>query len=551
MVFVIAWTLHNIAQRENLLRSATYSASAPLPVDLVVDWFPGAATVATAGNDHGLQEVRDDDAKLLGYVGLTLPTAAHVIGYRGPSQSLIAFDADGQHVLGVKCLESQDTPEHFASVLKDSNFFKQFRGWSWNQASGKMDAVSGATLTSLAIAESVVVRLGGEKPSLRFPDVLTLEEAQAFWPEATAITAISTDRIRVIGPEREQLGSILRTGVLVDTIEGYQGPTEVMLAFDLEERCKGIRLRKSYDNQPYVGYVKTEASFWKRFRGRSAAELARIDPKQDGIEGVSGATMTSLAVAETIPETLRRDRDRSDRAKLQSKTAQRQQNIHLRAHDFATLLIVIGALGMAHSSLRGQRWLRRSWNVMLVAYFGMITGNLLSQALIFGWIQGGIAWRLAPGLATVAAVAVLWPSLSKRNVYCHHLCPHGAAQQLVRGWGGNGKASPRWHAIMSWFPGVLLVAIILITALKVPLNLANLEPFDAYLWRIAGWASITLALGSLLLATRYPMAYCQYGCPTGRMLEYFRRTGRSDRWSRSDTFVLLLLIAIQYRPFTE
>ncbi len=145
---------------------------------------------------------------------------------------------------------------------------------------------------------------------LRFPNALTLADAQKFWPETERIELKKTDHADVFAASNQPLGSLLRSGQLVDAIEGYQGPSEVLIAFDTNKQTISIKLRESYDNQPYVRYVQTEAGFWKRYKQKSLDELALMDPEREGIEGVSGATMTSKAVAATIPEAIRRELSR-------------------------------------------------------------------------------------------------------------------------------------------------------------------------------------------------------------------------------------------------
>lgn len=78
-------------------------------------------------------------------------------------------------------------------------------------------------------------------------------------------------------------------------------------------------------------------------------------------------------------------------------------------------------------------------------------------------------------------------------------------------------------------------------------NLAAWEPFDAYIWYVAGFSSLLLAGGSLVLSAVIPMAYCRFGCPTGRLLEYIRRTARSDSVTIADGCAALLAVAAWLR----
>lgn len=54
----------------------------------------------------------------------------------------------------------------------------------------------------------------------------------------------------------------------------------------------------SYDYEPYVTYVRDDAYFTHVYDDLLLEKLVTLDVKAAGVEGVSGATMTSRAVAE-------------------------------------------------------------------------------------------------------------------------------------------------------------------------------------------------------------------------------------------------------------
>ena len=83
-----------------------------------------------------------------------------------------------------------------------------------------------------------------------------------------------------------------------------------------------------------------------------------------------------------------------------------------------------------------------------------------------------------------------------------------------------------------------------------PLDLAEVEPFDAYLIRTAGIATVVIAVIGLVAAAVIPMAYCKYGCPTGFVLSFVRSHGPADRFSRRDlvaAMLLLLVVALSWQ----
>ena len=81
----------------------------------------------------------------------------------------------------------------------------------------------------------------------------------------------------------------------------------------------------------------------------------------------------------------------------------------------------------------------------------------------------------------------------------------------------------------------------------VPFDLAGIEPFDAYLVRNAGAATVAVAVAGLVAAAVVPMAYCRYGCPTGMVLSFVRSHGKADGFGRRDLAagaVVALVVAL-------
>jgi NosR/NirI family nitrous oxide reductase transcriptional regulator len=521
-------------------RTAEQTAVSIFDVDvkLISDVTENVAEANFLGS--GLWELRDVNENAAGFAALTLPDAAHVIGYRGPSNVLLILNEQLQ-VIAAKLVSSDDTPEHVGAIRKDEFFFPQFNGWTLGDPDGftDVDATSGATLTGLAIAEAIAVRLGSEKPSLRFPDDLNAADLKSVFDTPVDLTIIPLDSVeaQIVDAAGIEIGRLIRTGPLADSVAGYQGPSEVIMALDADGRTQQLSLRRTYDNKPYVNYLNDEPWFWQTFREKRLQQLATLDLEEEQVEGVSGATMTSVAVAETIVTAARQYEERQSAAATQIQRVK----IHWTRHDTSTAFVLFGAIVIGMTRLRGSRRVRIGWNVMLAGYFGLVTGNLISLAVVTGWAAQGFAWRLAPGMAAVLVISFILPVTTKRNLYCSHICPHGAIQQLVRR-GVRWKNGVRWLRRMKWLPGITLGSAVVVTLLKLDWNLAAWEPFNAYIWYVAGTSSIVLAVVSIMVSSAVPMAYCRYACATGRLLEYLRRTARSDHFSPADGVLLALLV---------
>lgn len=497
-------------------------------------FFPGANRVELRDPGRGLYYVTDARGDTLGCLLTTAPFTDRIIGYSGPNNLLVALDRSGA-VAGLELVSSGDTPEHVERVRRDPRFLRSFVGWKPGQGPlPKIEGVSGATLTSYAIAEGLEQRLAGDAPSLRFPDPLTLDEVRGVFTNAARLEPDKA-RQRVRDGGGRLLGYAIRTSPQADNVPGYRGPTECLVALAPDARTVvAVRLRRSYDTEAYVDQVRRAESFLKRFVGRDLGELAGFDFASEKVEGVSGATLTARAVAEGI-------RRRSD-VELKGRAPRPGWRPALR--DWALAVVVAGALVMSFSFLRGHRAVRVAWQLLLVGYVGVVNHDLLSLAVLGGWAAHGLALRAAPGLVLLAAAALIVPWSTRRQLYCHQICAHGAAQQLLgqlvrRRW----TPPPRVARALQRLPALLLGLALIAVLAGIPLDLAQLEPFDAWVWRAAGGVTLILAVAGLAASLFIPQAYCHFGCPTGALLSFVRTTGSSDRWGRRDGAALALLAA--------
>ncbi|MCF7785119.1 MAG: FMN-binding protein [Prosthecobacter sp.] len=537
------WRIALLALAVMAIRRSHSPAAVELTVDRVHDFFPAAVAMTS---QNGMQVVKDASGITLGHVMQTSPEADDIIGYSGPTNTLIALDSRGK-VLGLRILSSGDTTDHLAEVVRERAFFKQFTDKKAAElANLQPDAVSGATLTSSAISEGVLRRMGkSATTSLRFPDTITLDEVKKLEPRAAKLreSKAHPGSQEVLDETGAVIALAVRTAPASDGTVGYKGPSDTFMLMDASgTTLRGIALRRSYDTEQYVGYVTGDAAFLKTFDGMTTEKIAHIDFNTAGVEGVSGATQTSYGIAEGI-----RVRAESLLHEVEARRSWWQQ-IRWRWQDSGHVAILLAAFVMAFTPLRGRAWCRHLHHVLLVIYGGFIAGEMLSQGLLAGWATHGTPWRNAHGLVLLAAVALLGPVFTSKQLYCHHICPHGALQQLlVRRLPWQWSPSKRLDKLLSKLPFVLLALVLFSVVWALPVNLNALEPFDAYLFRVAGWASIIIAIGGLLWSLFTPLAYCRYGCPTGALFKLLRFTGDGDRFGVRDwlaalcvTFVLLL-----------
>ena len=135
---------------------------------------------------------------------------------------------------------------------------------------------------------------------------LTISEVRPMFPNAESIDDDAGPRggAFIRDASGGQIGYVVRTSPHTDAIIGYRGWTDTLVVFDATLHVAGVRIRSSEDTREHVGDVKGDPYFLKTWNGKPWEEVARRTPVEMGIEGVSGASMTSMAVAEAIQRRL-------------------------------------------------------------------------------------------------------------------------------------------------------------------------------------------------------------------------------------------------------
>ena len=394
---------------------------------------------------------------------------------------------------------------------------------------------------------------------------VVVDEAKSFFPAATTLRPDSSarDGFFILDREGRELGYAVRTQPQCQDIIGYCGVTDTLIVLDRDWKILGLKVRKSDDTRDHVRDVVMDRRFLKKWNGMTWDAAAELNLKKAGIEGVSGATMTSMAIARSVKARLQANRDQI--------VARPELHFGWRDWGMVAVLALAGVMAFGKSEWR-HRW-RRAYQVVLIVYVGFVSGDLIAQSLIAGWTRGGIPWSTAPGLVLLVAAAFLVPWATRKPLYCHHVCPHGAAQELIgrmrarlgaRAVGPQGSnCGPAAHAPrkqfalpagvvrgLEYLPMALLLFVLVMALLALPFELAGIEAFDAYLVRSAGIATIGVAIVGLVASFFVPQAYCRFGCPTGALLNFVRARGPTDHFSRRDAGALVFVaiaVAINWK----
>jgi NosR/NirI family transcriptional regulator, nitrous oxide reductase regulator len=474
--------------------------------------------------DEGWHPLLDAEEELLGWVTGTNPQARKVQGYAGPSELVVVADVQ-RKVRRISLLRTADTAGHVEMVRRDGAFWAQWDGKPEREL-GSYESpvlVSGASLTSDAMARGLAARFGANEAENFFAKELLVDDVKQWFPAASQIVETAKRGSYEVRDGEKLLGSVMRSARMGVMERGYNGASDVLVAVDADgDKVLGVALWETRDNEPYTTDVRDELRFVNGYAGKGLAEVVGNEVHADYLL-VSGASMTARAVHGTVREMLRR-------FLLVEKAASVPWQWSV------SLLWLVAGVWLGFRGGKKSRVVYALCSVMA----GLVLGWMVGQDQLLGWARHG--WRTPPALPLIAmtAVALLIPALTGKNVYCSRICPHGAAQTLAGMVMKKRRTLPaKWHRAFSAVPWLSLLAIWALALAGARLPFAHAEPFEV--WSTGFVALLPAALFTIGIVAAFflPQGYCHYGCPTGALLKFL--THAPGRWTRRDSIAAVLV----------
>jgi nitroreductase len=334
---------------------------------------------------------------------------------------------------------------------------------------------------------------------------VSVAQVRDLFPEAVTLApgAESYPSWQVLDEDGMLLGTVVVSGPDTARVTGYGGPTPVAVGLDEDGDVFGVVLLANSESEGYLQDA-IDSGLLESWNG-----LPVTAALQKNVDAVSGATMSSSSIIETVRLTLQPlTRGREGVPASPTVTA-------VTVAVWAVLVLDLVCFFM----YRTWRRVRTAALVLNVAVLGFLAGTMLSLAQLSGWSLHGIfgrAW-LTSGIMLVLAVAL--PLFTRRDFYCAHVCPFGSFQELVGRLRRAKTRTPKWlGTLLRTLRGMVLGSAWLVLVAGVGADFTVAEPFAAFQFRVAPANVVLLAVIFLTLSLFVPRVWCRYLCPTGRLL---------------------------------
>ena len=338
--------------------------------------------------------------------------------------------------------------------------------------------------------------------------------------EAAAKIFAAAEKFEKIGAEcvydvfdksSENIGRVFYAKPNETSVGGFGGNLRVVVGIDRNGNVAGVELGDNYESVGFIERVRNEG-FFGNWSGLSIADAAEAE-----VDTVSGATMSTRAIKSMVALNLSKYGGMELR-----KNSAGTEPVWLEIVVFLLLAYSLFAFFCPQKTAK----FRIFHLAALAAVFGFVGGFALSIESFRNWtVSASIA--LVP--AVILALALVAALVTGKNFYCTFVCPFGAMQELF------GKIplpkknfSPKFMKKVTIFKVILLVALYILMILKIVADFTVFEPFSAFKFGAAAVPSLVIAAVFLVISLFTSRPWCRFFCPTGTLLNMFRKNDRSE-----------------------
>jgi len=314
----------------------------------------------------------------------------------------------------------------------------------------------------------------------------------------------------LVNNQGEEQGKVIKSISFSKKVYGYAGTIPMLIFINSENVIEKIHLLDNYETPRFLRSV-VNGGVVEQWIGINVSEaLGHKNP-----DFVSGATMSSDAINISIRRSLL--------ALQESNQSTFSVISEWNSKTWAALLVIMSGVFMAfYTKHKNLRLLQMTINTVVLGFY---CGQFISINLIIGWLGNGVNLIAKISLVLMVVLALIMPMFfNKKQFYCLWLCPFGSAQELA------GKLTKtKWNipaGVAKYLKHTRKAILILLFALMwlgVGFDIANYEPFAAFLFGHAGAIVTVIAILSILLSVFVSRPWCRFACPTGQLLRWCQR----------------------------
>jgi len=296
-------------------------------------------------------------------------------------------------------------------------------------------------------------------------------------------------------------------------VRGYAGPVHLLVSVDEHGILRGVRYLDSHETPSYIAGIRD----W--LAGLTGQDLSRHGLDLSRVDGLSGATVTSRAVLETINRAAAAGGEVAFSRHFAADHGGPPRQAAWSAPFWVTLALLLAFFPVY---LSGREGLRLIYQAASLGVLGLWLNTRVTEIDLVNLSLGQWAslstnpqrWLLL-GFVAVSALAF-------GQAYCGYVCPFGALQEFISRAGRylylRSYPERPLERRMRFLKFVLLAVTLCVVWVSGESLWASFNPMQhLFGGHLTGWMGGIVAL-SLVGALFYYRFWCRYFCPFGAFL---------------------------------
>ncbi|NLS94560.1 MAG: 4Fe-4S binding protein [Planctomycetaceae bacterium] len=311
-------------------------------------------------------------------------------------------------------------------------------------------------------------------------------------------------------PESEESGGgfVFGTSSLAGGVSGYGGPVVMAVYVRPDGTLRDLRIVESRETP---AYVESLHGWLRGLPGRNVFRPADLD----GVDAVTGATITSEAVLRTLQQAGPQFALAALEIEAESTTPALEHRVDPQFVCLAVLLVA----GIVLRYVPGV-WLRRGMLLVTLVLTGFVWNLQYGSQQVMGILSWSLPGnRLGGSFLLVLVVPIV--VLLAGNVYCGYVCPFGALQELVGdlrpGTLGTDPEKRTWRYGRA-VKYVLLALVVVLFGLTRDYGVLSPDPLLTVFSPLRDLWTLGFASGLVVLSFFYRRFWCRNLCPAGAFL---------------------------------
>ena len=314
-----------------------------------------------------------------------------------------------------------------------------------------------------------------------------------------------------------QDGSELPLGYIgIGTAQGYGGDLKVVVAVSNEGRIIAATVASHRETASFFQRVGRKGLL-AGLTGKSFEEDFEVG---EDVDGITGATYTSRALADAVR---RAGRQVADRALSLPVPGEPAPGVSFGWPE--AVIIGLFVFGLFRRRLgpnwkKALRWVSLGAGLVLL---GFVLNRPLNLVFINKILAGDWpAWQLNIYWYVLFGGVVLFVLTGKPSPYCEGFCPFGAAQECLGAIGGGRPPGRKLNTIMRWIQRGLAGGLVLAALVFRNPSLLNFE-VSGTLFHLIGSAFQFGLLAAVLIASLFiSRPWCRGLCPVRPVTDFLR-----------------------------